>query len=110
MIYHRVVVGTDGSATAAVAVEQAAELAKAFDAELLIVTALVSHPSAEKNLSEVPEDMRWQITDSAVADGHAVNAAEIAARVGMCRPKVYAIADRGDPSDALWWPRSAVAT
>jgi nucleotide-binding universal stress UspA family protein len=100
MGYRRVVVGTDGSATAALAVEQAADLAKAFDAELLIVTAFVQHP-LEKELGDVPEDIRWQITDAAVAEGHAVKATEIAARVGMTRQKVHAIADRGDPSDAL---------
>lgn len=101
MGYRRVVVGTDGSTTAAMAVEQAAELAKSFDAELLIVTAFVSHPAIDKGLDDVPDDIRWQITDSAVAEGHAVKAGEIAARVGLIRQKVHAISERGDPSDAL---------
>jgi nucleotide-binding universal stress UspA family protein len=101
MGYHRVVVGTDGSKTAAMAVEQAAELAMSFDAELLIVTAFVSHPSLDKGADGVPDDIRWQITDSAVAEGHAVKASEIAARVGLGRQKVHAISERGDPSDAL---------
>jgi nucleotide-binding universal stress UspA family protein len=101
MGYRLVVVGTDGSASAAIAVEHAAELAKSFDAELLILTAFVSHPSIDKGLADVPDDIKWQITESAVAEGYAVKAGEIAARVGLGRQKVSAISERGDASDAL---------
>ncbi|HLF60878.1 MAG TPA: universal stress protein [Acidimicrobiia bacterium] len=38
MPYHRIAVGTDGSATAAIAEKVAGQLAKAIDAELMIVT------------------------------------------------------------------------
>jgi nucleotide-binding universal stress UspA family protein len=101
MGYQCVVVGTDGSATAAVAVKEAAELARSFDAELLIVTAFIPHPAKDRDLVEVPDDLRWQITDSAVAGAHAAKAGEIATRVGLTRDKVHVISERGDPSDAL---------
>ena len=101
MSYRRVVVGTDGSETAALAVEQAAEVAKSFDAELLIVTAFDPHPTKDTDHHEVPDDLKWQITDSALADGHTAKAGEIAARVGLTRGKVHMISERGDPSDAF---------
>jgi nucleotide-binding universal stress UspA family protein len=99
--YHRVVVGTDGSETAGLAVQQAAELAKAFDAELLIVTAFAPQVASTRALEDVPEDIKWQITDSAVAEEHAVKAADIAARVGLGRSKVRAFSEKGDPAEAL---------
>jgi nucleotide-binding universal stress UspA family protein len=101
MGYRRVVVGTDGSATAALAVGQAAELAKSFDAELLIVTAFNPHPVQDRDVHEVPDDLRWQITNSAAAEAHAAKAGEIAAKVGLTRGKLHVISERGDPSDAL---------
>lgn len=101
MSYHRVVVGTDGSETAALAVGQAAELAKAFGAELLIVTAFAPQPTTDRSVDEVPEEIKWQITDSAVAEEHAVKAAEIAGTFGLQRSKVRALSEKGDPAEAL---------
>ena len=48
MGYRNVVVGTDGSETAADAVRHAAELAKAFGARLTVVTAYVPTPGARR--------------------------------------------------------------
>ena len=46
MGYRNVVVGTDGSETAAAAVRHAAELAKAFGARLTVVTAHSQSPGS----------------------------------------------------------------
>jgi nucleotide-binding universal stress UspA family protein len=48
-VYNEIVVGTDFSKTAAVAVDQAAALAKAFDARLHVVTAF--KPALTSNLA-----------------------------------------------------------
>jgi nucleotide-binding universal stress UspA family protein len=100
MPYRRVVVGTDGSQTAAVAVQSAAQLAAAYNAELLIVTAFQPQP-AERTDEEVPEDLRWRITESAVAEEHAVHAAQIAQDQGLTSKRIHALSERGDPATAL---------
>jgi nucleotide-binding universal stress UspA family protein len=48
-MFKRIIVGTDGSASASKAVEEAAELAGAFDAELLIIHA---YPPAHSDSAE----------------------------------------------------------
>jgi nucleotide-binding universal stress UspA family protein len=101
MTYRRVVVGTDGSETAAVAVQQAADMAAAFDAELLIVTAFESKPSGTGRGENVPEDLQWQITDSGVAEGHALAASQLAVERGISAKKIHSISERGEPADAL---------
>jgi nucleotide-binding universal stress UspA family protein len=100
MPYRRVVVGTDGSKTAAMAVEHAAKLAAAYNGELLIVTAFQPQP-AERVDEEVPEDLRWRITDSAVAEEHAVQAAQIAINQGLTSKRIHALSERGDPASSL---------
>jgi len=99
MGYRRVVVGTDGSPTASLAVEQAAGMAVAFGSELLIVTAFQSHNTEVPQ--GVPEDIQWRITDSAVANDHALNAAHVAVTQGVPVDRVHAIAEPGDPAAAL---------
>lgn len=100
MSYQRVLVGTDGSATAAEAVRHAAELASSFDAELLIVTAFLPQPPDALRLEEEPpEELRWTITDSAIAEEHASAARGIALDAGV--ENVHVRAERGDPAIAL---------
>jgi len=100
MPYRRVVVGTDGSETAAVAVRHAAGLAAAFGGELVVVTAFRPQSQTDRPRdAEVPDDLRWAITDSAVAEEHARNAASIARDAGL--EKVRVRSERGDPADAL---------
>ncbi|HEX9546231.1 MAG TPA: universal stress protein [Acidimicrobiales bacterium] len=100
MPYRRVVVGTDGSQTAAIAVQSAAQMAAAFNAELLIVTAFQPQP-VERVDEDVPEDIAWRITDSAVAEDHAVEAAQIALKQGLASKQIHALSERGDPATAL---------
>jgi nucleotide-binding universal stress UspA family protein len=101
MAYRRVVVGTDGSETAAVAVQQAADMAVAFNAELLIVTAFETNPADSDRSESVPDELQWQITDSGVAEGHALAASRLAVGRGMKAKKVHSISERGEPAEAL---------
>jgi nucleotide-binding universal stress UspA family protein len=99
MGYRNVIVGTDGSETAELAVRHAATLAKAFGARLTIVTAYAPVPAAPGDLSEVPEDLKWRITDSAAADERAESAQHIAKEVGV--KEVRRRTSSGDPATAI---------
>jgi nucleotide-binding universal stress UspA family protein len=100
MPYRNVIVGTDGSETAELAVRHAAEVAKAFGAKLTIVTAFVSQPEEEaKRLEEAPEDVRWAITDATSADERAGKGRAIAREVGVDDVAVHV--DSGDPASLL---------
>jgi len=100
MPYRNVVVGTDGSETAELAVRHAAELAKAFGARLTVVTAFIPRPEEEsKRLQEAPEDVRWAITDATSADEHARRARAMARDMGV--DDVVLRVDSGDPASLL---------
>jgi len=100
MPYRNVVVGTDGSETAELAVRHAAELAKAFGARLTVVTAFTPHPDQEaRRLQAAPEDVRWAITDAATADEHARKARTIAHDAGV--DDVVLRVDSGEPAALL---------
>ncbi|MBV8234599.1 MAG: universal stress protein [Acidimicrobiia bacterium] len=100
MPYRNVVVGTDGSETAELAVRHAAELAVAFRARLTIVTAFSSQPEQEaKRLQAAPADVRWAITDAASADERARRARSIARGAGV--DDVVLRVDDGDPAALL---------
>jgi nucleotide-binding universal stress UspA family protein len=100
MPYRNVVVGTDGSETAELAVRHAAELAKAFGARLTVVTAFVPNPEEEaKRLEEAPDDVRWAITDATSADERARRARGIARNMGV--DDVVLRVDSGDPASLL---------
>ncbi len=99
MGYRNVIVGTDGSPTAELAVRHAATLAKAFGARLTIVTAYAPQPASPSDISEVPEDLLWRITDSAAADDRAGSAQVIAKEVGV--KDVRRRTSSGDPATAI---------
>ena len=99
MAYRNVIVGTDGSETAQLAVRHAATLAKAFGARLTIVTAYAPVPQSSTDLTEVPEDLKWRITDSAAADERAESAQRIAKEVGV--KEVRRRTSAGDPATAI---------
>jgi nucleotide-binding universal stress UspA family protein len=99
MPYRNVVVGTDGSETAELAVRHAAELAKGFDARLTVVTAFTPRPEDEaKRLQTAPEDVRWAITDATSAEERARRARSIAHEVGV--DDVVLRVESGDPVDS----------
>jgi nucleotide-binding universal stress UspA family protein len=100
MPYRNVVVGTDGSETAELAVRHAADLAKAFDARLTVVTAFTPRPEDEaKRLQTAPEDVRWAITDATSAEERARRARSIAHEVGV--DDVVLRVESGDPASLL---------
>ncbi len=100
MTYKSVVVGTDGSATAELAVRHAAQLATEEGARLVIVTAY--EPTNDALLAqeaEAPDDIRWALTDRNQAEEKARHGREIAAELGATRAVTQAIA--GSPPDVL---------
>jgi len=101
MTYRNIVVGTDGSPTAEHAVREAAELAKAFGARLTIVTAFTLRPPEEvaREQDQVPEELRWMLTDSAQAEERAGSGRTVAAGVGVADVDVRVGA--GDPAEVL---------
>jgi nucleotide-binding universal stress UspA family protein len=76
-------------------------MAVAFQAELLIVTAYENQPSGASRDEAVPVDLQWQITDSGVAEGHALQASRVAVGRGLDAKRVHSISERGEPADAL---------
>ena len=100
-MYGSIVVGTDGSDTAKEAVRQAAELAKAVGANVLLVSAYEPVPESRlrQERADVPADVTWMVNPredvQAVLDeeaervkAHGVNNVETHAR-------------EGDPADAI---------
>jgi nucleotide-binding universal stress UspA family protein len=99
MGYRRVVVGTDGSDTATVAVRQAAELTASFGAELVIVTAFEADHALDAARQEAPEELRWRITSVGSAEEKADHARRVASQAGV--GKVRLRAEQGDPAQVL---------
>jgi nucleotide-binding universal stress UspA family protein len=92
-----IVVGTDGSETAKLAVQEAMRLAKAFQAELHIVSGF---QPMHTRISGAPEGAAkvWQpLPDSDVEA--TINEASAAVRIAGAKVKTHVV--RGDPADAL---------
>ena len=96
----RIVVGTDGSETAAEAVRQAIELAKATGAELDIVSAYepVSRARLREEAGEIPGDIAYAVGPredvNVILEGAAGPAKEAGVTVST-HPR------EGDPADAI---------
>lgn len=100
MTYRRIVVGTDGSETANKAVEHAARLAASVGASLIAVTAYDPHPQGlERDRAAAPEDLKWRITASGLADDHAQGAVRLAQQAGVTQ--TTALSEAGTAADAL---------
>jgi nucleotide-binding universal stress UspA family protein len=100
MTYSSIVVGTDGSETAQLAVKHAGQLAKDHDARLVVVTAYEPQDDAlAKRTEGVPDDIRWALTDRVQAEEKAVQGRKIAAELGL--KGVVAQAIPGSPPDVL---------
>lgn len=82
MVYSTILVGTDGSATAEQAVAEAARLADATGAHL-VVTCIYREPTPEELEFEQDYADGWHITAVAEAEDLVVRAREIAARAGV---------------------------
>jgi nucleotide-binding universal stress UspA family protein len=100
MSYRRIVVGTDGSETASKAVEHAARLASSLGAAFIAVTAYDPYPpSLDRDRAEAPEEIKWRITASGVADEHAQDAVRLARRAGVT--EANAVSEAGTAAEAL---------
>jgi nucleotide-binding universal stress UspA family protein len=101
VMYGSIVVGTDGSETAKEAVRQAAALAKALDAKLLLVSAYepVSESRLRQERTEVPEDVSWMVNPR--EDVQAVLDEEVERLAEDGLGEVETIAREGDPADAI---------
>jgi nucleotide-binding universal stress UspA family protein len=100
-MFGRIVVGTDGSDTAAEAVRQATELAKLSGARLEIVSAFEPIPQqrVQQEAREAPGDVQYEIGPredvNLILDGAAGDAK------GAGVEEVQTHAREGDPADAI---------
>ena len=93
-MFANVVVGTDGSATAGVAVRQAAELARANGGRLHIVSAY--RPAASQTVGTTGE--QWQVLPADRVDAVLGEAAALGRVLGVT---VEVHSSRGDPANAI---------
>ncbi len=100
MAYGSIVVGTDGSETAERAVGQAAALAVAEGARVVVVTAYTPGAAGTAgSVDAVPEDIRFALTDRVQAEELAERGRQLAKAGGAAKVVVQAIA--GEPADVL---------
>lgn len=101
MTYASIVVGTDGSPTAQRAVVQAATLAAADSARLVIVTAYTPGEGAAHDVDAdtVPQDIRFVLTDRVQAEELGALGRTAAKAAGVEKVVVQAIP--GDPAEVL---------
>jgi nucleotide-binding universal stress UspA family protein len=100
-VFKRIVVGTDGSDTASVAVKRAVELAKLSGATLDVVTAFEpasGPPIATAERVEVPGDVQYEVGARQEVNMILDRAAGEAEAAGV---KANAHAREGDPADAI---------
>jgi len=95
----KIVVGTDGSATAERAVHKATALAKAVGAELIIISAYNNRAPAGVAAAGISIDSGWVAAAQGAAEAVARDAAERAKSDGVTSVSYNAVA--GDPSEAL---------
>src|SRR4051794_1490987 len=99
-MFKSIVVGTDGSETAQVAVRQAIDLAKQVGAKLQIVSAYepVSEQRLRSEKKEVPADLQWMVNPREDVEATLEEAADEAKGAGV---DVETFARQGDPADAI---------
>lgn len=94
------VVGTDGSDTAAEAVRQATELAGAIGARVYLVCAYEAVPERRLRAErlEVPQDLQWMVNPREDVERVLEQAAAELRAAGV---EVETLAREGDPADAI---------
>ena len=100
-MFTRIVVGTDGSDTAAEAVRQASELAKLAGARLDVVSAYAPIPRQriQQESREAPGDVQYEFSEREDVNITLENAAKPARGDGV--EDVQTHAREGDPADAI---------
>lgn len=99
-LIEKIVVGTDGSDTAAQAVIQAGDLAEKLGASLVIVSAFdpVSTARLEKERADAPQDVEWSINEREDVDAML---SQISAPLEERKIDVKISARQGNPADAI---------
>ena len=99
-MFSRIVVGTDGSETAQLAVREAAELARQTGAELDLVSAYEPVPQSRlrSEQMEAPDDIAHTVGPREDVDAILREAAEEVEAAGV---KVRTFARQGEPADAI---------
>ena len=99
-MYRSIVVGTDGSDTAAEAVRQATELAKSVGAQVYLVSAYtpVSDTRLRQERQDAPEEIQWSINPREDVEETLRLAAEKVTEGGA---QVETFAREGNPADAI---------
>ena len=95
-----ILVGTDGSATAATAVAEAIQLASQLGAQLRIVSAYEPVPQSRlrTEAQNLPRDLEWMVNPRAEVDATLSGAQADAAAAGV---EALIFARQGDPADAI---------
>jgi nucleotide-binding universal stress UspA family protein len=94
-------VGTDGSDTAAIAVAHAIEVARGLGAKLLIVSAYEPVPEGRlrREALQAPSDVQWTVNPRAEVLALLDSAADDARRAGIAEVETFARV--GDAADAI---------
>ncbi len=100
MAYKRILVGTDGSPPSLKSVREAARLAKASGAELLVACAYgaLDQGTVDRWREEAPDEISWRFTPSTIADEAIVKGESTAAEEGVT-PRM--LTERGEAADVL---------
>ena len=100
MRYRRILVGTDGSPPSLKGVRDAATLAKAMGAELIVVVAYepVDQTTLERWKDDAPVDISWRFTGTSLAEQSLDRGVEAATEIGAA---VRGRIDRGEPAETL---------
>jgi nucleotide-binding universal stress UspA family protein len=95
-----IVVGTDGSDTAAEAVRQATELARAIGARIYLVCAYEAVPESRLRSErlDVPQDLQWTVNPRADVERLLEDEADAVRVAGVT---IETLAREGDPADAI---------
>jgi nucleotide-binding universal stress UspA family protein len=99
-MFSSIVVGTDGSDTAQIAVDFAMDMAERYGAKLLIASAYtpVAEDRLRKEQADAPADIQWSINPSQEVDATLRKVEDAAKERGL---QYTSEARNGDPADVL---------
>jgi len=95
-----VAVGTDGSDSATKAVDFAIDLARRYDARLVLISSYrpVSESRIKQEQRDAPEDIQWSLNPTEDVEAILADAAEKAEEAGL---KTTTVASEGEPANVL---------
>ena len=95
-----VAVGTDGSETAAKAVDFAIDMARRYDARLVVISSYkpVSETRIRQEQRDAPEEIQWSLNPSEDVEATLAEVAEKAEEAGI---KTTTVASEGEPAAVL---------